>query len=109
MVQVNGGCDGSQEKWLADTCTDTDLVSAKYIECVGLTDKIDRRVRISIGTAKGPDCFQTHGLVHVPIGIRAYGNNVWHTLTIPMHVCDMEDRCLINVMGLQESGWRIVF
>jgi hypothetical protein len=96
------------EKWLADTCTDTDLVSAKYVERAGLTDKIDKRIRISIGTAKGPDCFQTQGIVEVPIKMRAYGNNIWHTLVRPMHVCDMDDRCLLNVMALQECGWKIV-
>jgi hypothetical protein len=93
------------ERVLADTCTDTNIMSRARVEREGYADKIDTRLRIGIGGAHASAVFKTHGTVEMPLEFADVAN-VTHSIVAKWHVADTQDKCLVNTSGIaRDLGW----
>jgi hypothetical protein len=92
------------ERWLMDSCTDTNLGSRCYARRHKL--RINKDVRITIGTAGG-STFRTDGEVWVRVLAMTLSGKA-RTIGIHAQVADIGSKCLINTAALGRDGYIMI-
>jgi hypothetical protein len=92
------------ERWLMDSCTDTNLVSRGYARRHKL--QINKNIRITIGTAGG-STFRTDGEVWVRVLAMTLSGKA-QTIGVRAQVADIGSKCLINAAALGCDGYIMI-
>ena len=93
------------ERMLADTCTDTNVMSLTKARREGYENKIDSRNSIGIGGCHSSSTFRTLGTVTMPFEFQDVAK-VTHSMDVTWQVADTHDKCLLNTSGIaRDLGW----